>query len=132
MGHHPQEDDAMPRTTKPPTKPKPEANAPGPGPHPEEAPAGEVLTLADAAAYLRTSEEEVLSLLRSRGLPGRAVGDGWRFLKTAIQDWLRAPITKPSKEAMLSVIGAWKDDPYLDEMLKEIYKNRGRPMTEDG
>jgi hypothetical protein len=29
------------------------------------------------------------------------------------------------------VAGSWKDDPYVEEELKEIYKRRGRPMTED-
>ena len=33
--------------------------------------------------------------------------------------------------AFLALSGVWKDDPYLDEMLKEIYKKRGRPMVED-
>jgi hypothetical protein len=32
----------------------------------------------------------------------------------------------------LQAAGSWKDDPYLDDMLKEIYQRRGRPMTEDG
>jgi len=27
--------------------------------------------------------------------------------------------------------GALKDDPYLEEMLEQIYRERGRPMTED-
>jgi hypothetical protein len=31
---------------------------------------------------------------------------------------------------VLSVAGAWKDDPYLEEELKEIYRRRGRPMIE--
>jgi hypothetical protein len=25
-----------------------------------------------------------------------------------------------------------KDDPYLEDMLEEIYRARGRPITEDG
>ena len=60
------------------------------------------------------------------------VGDGWRFLKSALQDWLRTPPERGSREAVLSVAGAWKDDPYLEQELKEIYQRRGRPMTEDG
>jgi excisionase family DNA binding protein len=93
---------------------------------------GEVLTLAEAAAYLRLPEAEVLQQVREQGLPARQFGREWRFLKAAIQDWLRTgPPPKPSKEAQLAAIGSWKDDPYLGEMLEEIYRKRGRPMTEE-
>ena len=51
----------------------------------------DVLTLVEAAAYLRIAPEEVLRLVREQGLPGRKVGADCRFLKVAIQDWLRAP-----------------------------------------
>jgi hypothetical protein len=51
-------------------------------------------------------------------------------LKSALQDWLRTPPPKKSKEAILALAGAWKDDPYLEEELKEIYNRRGRSMTE--
>ena len=119
----------MPRTTtKPPKKVTASANTANAAP-----PVGDVMTLAEAAAYLRLPESEVARLVHEAGLPGRTVGEEWRFLKTALQDWLRAaPPTKPSKEALLSRAGSWKDDPDLDEMLKEIYKRRGRPMTEGG
>jgi excisionase family DNA binding protein len=92
----------------------------------------DVLTLAEAAAYLRVPEAEVILLVQQQDLPGRLIGAEWRFLKSALQDWLRTPPPRGSKEAVLSVAGAWKDDPYLEEELNEIYKRRGRPMTEDG
>jgi excisionase family DNA binding protein len=114
----------MPRTKKQPEPTPPAAAANGPPP--------EVLTLGEAAAYLRLSEAEVLRLVDDQHLPARQLGKEWRFLKTAIQDWLRTgPPPKPSKEAQLAVAGAWKDDPYVEEELKEIYRQRGRPMTED-
>jgi excisionase family DNA binding protein len=91
----------------------------------------EVLTLAEAAAYLRVPETEVILLVQQHDLPGRLIGAEWRFLKLALQDWLRTPPPPGSKEAVLSVAGAWKNDPYLEEELNEIYKRRGRSMTED-
>jgi excisionase family DNA binding protein len=95
-------------------------------------PADTVLTLAEAAAYLRFSEADVLRLVHDQGLPARRLANEWRFLKAAIQDWLRAgPPPKGSKEAQLAAIGSWKDDPYVEEELKEIYKQRGRQVTED-
>ncbi len=95
-------------------------------------PVTDVLTLSEAAAYLRVSEIEVKRLIQDQSLPGRFLGTEWRFLKSAIQDWLKTPPVRGSREAVLSACGAWENDPYVDEELKEIYKKRGRPMTEDG
>jgi excisionase family DNA binding protein len=92
----------------------------------------DVLTLAEAAAYLRTSPDEVLRLVREQGLPGRQVGEDYRFLKAAVQDWLRAPASAVDKQAFWQThFGALKGDPYLEEMLKETYQQRGRPETEE-
>jgi excisionase family DNA binding protein len=90
------------------------------------------LTLDEAAAYLRVAQDEVIRLVQQQGLPGRLLGAEWRFLKSALADWLRTPPVRGSKEAVLSVAGAWKDDPYIEKELEEIYKQRGRPMTENG
>jgi excisionase family DNA binding protein len=91
-----------------------------------------VLTLAEAAAFLRLPEDELVRLVHQQGLPGRYTGAEWRFLKTALRTWLSTPPPRPSKEAQLAVIGSWKDDPYWEEELKETYRRRGRPITEDG
>jgi excisionase family DNA binding protein len=95
-------------------------------------PGGEVLTLAEAAAYLRLPESEVTRLVFDQSLPGRYTGTEWRFFKTAIQQWLSQPPPMPSKEAQLAVAGSLKDDPDLVPMVAEIYRRRGRPITEDG
>src|SRR4051812_44231358 len=112
----------MPRT-----KPKPELAPPPAG----NGPTTEVLTLAEAAAYLRLPESDVLRLVREQALPARRLANEWRFLKKAIEQWLSAPPLPGSKEAILAVAGVWKDDPYVEEELKEILNNRGRPMAED-
>jgi len=92
----------------------------------------EVLTLAEAAAYLRVPEAELVRMVGPRGLPGRLIGSEWRFSREAVQDWLRMQPEPSSKESLLALAGAWKDDPHLDDMLRNIYKRRGRPMTEKG
>lgn len=94
-------------------------------------PSGEVLTLAEAAAYLRIPQDEVLRTVAAGDLPGRLLGDEWRFLKSALQDWLRMPAPPSSKEALRSAIGSWKNHPDLDELLEDIYRQRGRPMVEE-
>jgi excisionase family DNA binding protein len=116
----------MPRIRKPPTSiPSVPSTALSQGA------IGEVLSLAEVAAYLRLSEPEIVRLVIEQGLPGRLAGAEWRFLKTAIQQWLGQPPPRDSKEAQLAVVGSWKDDPYLETMLQEIYRKRKRPMREN-
>jgi len=89
----------------------------------------DVLTLEEAAAYLRVSEELVESLALRRELPARRLGEDWRFLKSALQEWLRG---RNDKETLLRQAGALANDPSLPEMLKRIYNDRGRPELDVG
>lgn len=57
---------------------------------PAPPPAGDVLTLADAARLLQVAEEEVARLAQAGELPGRRIGEQWRFARQAILDWLGA------------------------------------------
>jgi len=108
-------------------KPKP-ASVPKPEPQPAalNGPPGEVLMLAEAAAYLRLPEREVIAAASSQGLPGRLVAGEWRFLKTAIQQWLSVsqPTAEMRKAAQMAVVGAWKDDPTVGQLREEIEKYR--------
>ena len=115
----------MPRTstTKPKSQPRP-ANVNGT--------TDDVLTLSETAAYLRLAEADVVELVQAQGLPGRVVGKDWRFLKSAVQDWLRCDRpSKSNKEAWTKLAGVWKDDPDLDQVLEEINKQRGRALPKD-
>jgi excisionase family DNA binding protein len=94
--------------------------------------ARDVLTLTEAADYLRLSTDDVLQLVREQGLPARQMGTHWRFLKTAIQQWLNQPLAPSKSDGIWAAAGSWKDDPYLEDMLKETYRRRGRSMTEEG
>ena len=93
----------------------------------------EVLTLTEAADYLRLAEAEVIALVHKQGLPARFSGSECRFLRSAIQDWLRSGTpAAASKEAWLALVGSCKDDPDLEAIVEEAYRKRGRPVTEDG
>ena len=52
------------------------------------APLPDVLTPAQAAALLQVTEEEVIGLAESGGLPGRRIGEQWRFSRPALIAWL--------------------------------------------
>ena len=93
------------------------------------APNGVVLTLAEVAAYLRMPEAKIELLVREHNLPGRSLGDDWRFLKSAVDDWLQGMPVRTS-DFWDTQAGAFRDDPQLDEIVREAYRRRGRPITD--
>jgi len=92
----------------------------------------DVLTLSEAAAYLRLPEAEVVRLIREKGLPAQQVGSEWRLLLAGIRDWLTmGTARKSSKEAWMELAGVWRDDPYFQDLLREIDKGGNWPIAED-
>lgn len=87
----------------------------------------EVLTVQEVATYLRLPEDVVLQEAAQGHLPGRKIADTWRFLKTAIDDWLRS---QDSRAILLNQSGVFADDDSLDELLENIYQERGRSETD--
>jgi excisionase family DNA binding protein len=51
-------------------------------------PVPEVLTPEQAADLLQVSTEEVVALAEGGTLPGRRIGEQWRFSRPALIDWL--------------------------------------------
>jgi excisionase family DNA binding protein len=52
----------------------------------EEGP--EILTAPEAAALLRVQESDLLAAAAQGELPGRAIGEEWRFSRAALLAWL--------------------------------------------
>jgi Helix-turn-helix domain len=88
----------------------------------------DVLTLEETSAYLRLSVETVTSQALKGNIPGRKIENDWRFLKSAIDDWLRA---KNSSSVLLSQSGVFADDDSLAQLRASIYQARERPETDD-
>ncbi|HAO21112.1 MAG: DNA-binding protein [Desulfobacteraceae bacterium IS3] len=86
-----------------------------------------VLTLKEVAQYLKINEEKIEKQVLQGKIPGRRIEDEWRFLKTAIDDWLR---TYDSRTILLSQSGALSDDDTADKLRLMIYSERGRPEKE--
>jgi excisionase family DNA binding protein len=84
----------------------------------------EVLTLAEAAAYLRLDKKQVRQMVQQGALPGRQIGDDWRFFKAALQAWLSNAAGE--KERLMELAGAWKGDPYLEQIVRQAYQQRAR------
>lgn len=72
---------------KPTKKPKPSANG---------AVAPEVLTLAEAAAWLRVPEDGLKADAVAGRIPARLVAGEWRFTKPAVLAWLSVPEPQPA------------------------------------
>jgi hypothetical protein len=98
-------------------------------------PGGEILTLAEAAGFLRVSVEALKTDAINGRVPCRLVGGEWRFSRVALLCWLshlepKYDTSEPigqlisSKEQMRAFIGMWKDDPTVDAMVEEIYRQR--------
>jgi excisionase family DNA binding protein len=104
-----------------------------PQPIARNGPATNVLTLSEAAAYLRLPEPDVLGLIQEQGLPARQVRMEWRLLKTAIQEWLSTgtPSLQARKEGQLALAGKYRDDPDLIQICEEAYRQRGHATLED-
>ena len=83
-----------------------------------------VLTLDEVAAYLRLPPDLILRQARQGVLPGRQIEDTWRFLKAAIDEWLRS---HDSRTVLIQQAGALADDSTLDALRDTIYAARGRP-----
>ena len=81
----------------------------------------DVLTLEEAAEFLRVSPQAIDELASGHHLPARRVAGHWRFLKSALEDWLRS---STGKERLISQIGALADDPYLPQIRAAIAKKR--------
>jgi excisionase family DNA binding protein len=87
----------------------------------------EVFTLEEVASYLRLPPETVVRQAAQGRLPGRKIEDTWRFLRAAIDDWLRS---HNGREILLQQAGALADDESLTELRDAVYAARGRSETE--
>jgi len=84
----------------------------------------EVLTLTEAAEYLRVTEDALLALANQNAVPARKIGGEWRFLKRALADWLEFTPAFFKKYKKLS--HHWLLDDFLVEDLAAMLAARLR------
>ena len=84
----------------------------------------EVLTLEEVADYLRLPKDTIARQAAQGYIPGRQIEDTWRFLKAAIDDWLR---TQDNRAILLQQAGALAADDSLPALRTAIYAARKRP-----
>lgn len=64
---------------------------------PEDRSEDEVLSVEEAAAFLKVAPATVRREARAGHLPGRHVGKEWRFSRSALIDWLRGELDAPGE-----------------------------------
>ncbi len=88
----------------------------------------EVLTLEEAASYLRLTPAIVRNKAIHGMIPGQAIDENsWRFLKSAIDDWL---CRRDSRSILLSQAGIFAGDEMLVEIQEQIDRDRQENRVE--
>jgi excisionase family DNA binding protein len=80
-----------------------------------------ILTLEEAADYLRLSPDTVLQEAIAGKIPGQPIGDQWRFLKSAIDEWLHS---RNSRTILLQQAGVFANDETLELIQAQIDRDR--------
>jgi Helix-turn-helix domain len=88
----------------------------------------EVLTLEEVSEYLRLPMETLQRQALQGKLAGRKIENEGRFLKVAVDDWLRS---QSSRSTLLKQAGVFADDSSLAELRKSIYQARGRSEVDE-
>jgi excisionase family DNA binding protein len=74
----------------------------------------DVLTLPEAASYLRVTEEALSELIEDDAIPAQKIGQEWRFLKRALNVWLGSG--RRYYREMHSFPPWILDSPFVDEL----------------
>ena len=86
-----------------------------------------VLTLEETAAYLRLPGAEIARQAAEGDIPGRQVAGEWRFLQSALDEWLGL---RDGRKALLRHAGTFAEDASLPELRAGAYEERGRPEVD--
>lgn len=86
-----------------------------------------VLTLEEAADYLRLSPDILQQHAVAGKIPGQPIGDSWRFLRSAIDDWLRC---HDSRSVLLQQAGIFAQDETLEAIQANIDQDRQQSALE--
>src|SRR5919199_1722004 len=81
----------------------------------------DILTLREAAAFLRLSERALYDLARGRRVPAAQLGGKWLFPRTLLERWLAAQAQAAGTEARVQPLPilAGSHDPLLDWAVRQ-------------
>lgn len=79
----------------------------------------EIMTLREAAQWLRLSQRTVYELVRQRRLPAAQLGGKWLFPRAILASWVAAAAQPPGTVATAPAILAGSHDPLLDWAVRQ-------------
>jgi excisionase family DNA binding protein len=98
-----------------------------------------IMTLEEAAAYLRVPTDLLQAQAAIGQVPGRKIGSEWRFLRSAIEAWLATPpvgvtaqmiqTTQARNPQLIELLEDWANDGDVTEqtetwdLLKTVLQN---------
>jgi len=88
----------------------------------------DILTIEEVSEYLRLPAETVIRQTLLGNIPGRKIEDDWRFLKVAIDEWLRP---QSGRAILIQQAGVFADDDSLADLRASIYETRGRSELDE-
>jgi hypothetical protein len=93
---------------------------------PKAAETPDILTLEEAAAFLRVPAKGLKKDAADGHVPCKLVAGEFRFSKEKLLAWLSTPAERKQsgKEWLQSIFGLWKDDPTVDAMMADIERRR--------
>jgi excisionase family DNA binding protein len=62
----------------------------------------DIMTLTEAAKYIRVSEKTLGELAREKGIPAQKVGREWRFLRQAVEEWFSGKLDSKKNASLLA------------------------------
>jgi PTS system nitrogen regulatory IIA component len=77
----------------------------------------DILTLAEVADYLKVSEKTIMRMVKREEIPVIRIAGQWRFLRSAIQDWLLARTRYPQGRVLANMVEAGELAPPVSRML---------------
>ena len=86
------------------------------------------LTVDEVSQFLKVTPDTVRQLAAKGELPGRKIGNKWRFSPLAIHQWLigNAKQERKSDNPHLSFLGVLAGNPLAQEVADDIQKERER------
>ena len=105
----------------------------------------EILTLAEAADFIRVSEKTLGEMARTRRIPSQKVGREWRFLRTGLEAWLAGesadavargvtnrsadgsglvsePVIEPGEQAELLPVSSFRDTGFSENHERALHR----------
>lgn len=58
----------------------------------------DILTLEEAASFLRISKRSVYRMLKERTIPARKIMHKWRFDRDQLKEWIRSDVATCARE----------------------------------